>query len=349
MNAPKTTSSIFFFPLRTNVEYFASPEGFLTLEGRIKQASLLYDTIICEGGMYIATIGHMGSVDMWKPPADITDEELYQSFRPSGGEYYFAVGPSGSKQRYIIQSGSVERRFRSEFHSLLKNIGPQIPEWIQIKTYGLTQEANDLVSRLTEQNIRNPEIVIPEGGLWLRRRIISNLNHDLILIRNLQSAASMDPLHMPILQKKISGLQSAHGFLSLEVAIPDFSGLSWEVIAEVRQHKAIMEFRHKMAQVESYARTSLPNADQNQLLDQISQLITDELLTEIRNLMPKTTSTARNVIINLLSGLLPYPFGTVPAIGSSIAEISKQLKAEDSWVTVFMRLRATSSENPSDS
>ena len=232
----------------------------------MKQAALLYDTIICEGGMYIATIGNMGNVDMWKPPADITDEELYEPFRPTGGEYYFAIGPSGSKGCHVMQSGPVERRFRSEFHSLLKNLGPQIPEWIQVKTYDLTREAKDLVSRLTEQDIRNTAIVIPEGGPWLRRKIISNLNHDLILIRNLQSAASIDPLHMPILRGKISGLQSAHGFLSLEIAIPDFSKLSWESIAEVRQHRAMTEFRRKMTRVESLARASLPNAESERYL-----------------------------------------------------------------------------------
>jgi len=58
-DTPNPEASVFFFPLRTNVEYFASPGGFLTLERRIKQAALLYDVLMFEGGMYIATVGEM--------------------------------------------------------------------------------------------------------------------------------------------------------------------------------------------------------------------------------------------------------------------------------------------------
>ena len=67
--------------------------------------------------------------------------------------------------------------------------------------------------------------------------------------------------------------------------------------------------------------------------------MTDELLKEVRDLMPKTGSTVKNILINLLSGILPYHLGAVPAIATSIADIAKLRKVEDSWVTVFMRLR----------
>lgn len=136
---PNPGASVFFFPLRTNIEYFASPGGFLSLERRIKQAALLSDVLMFEGGMYIATIGETGSVDLWKP--DVTDEELGEFVKPTGGDYYFAIDPSGSTQRYVLQSSPVERRFRSEFHSVIRSLGSRTPEWVQMKTYAPTPEA----------------------------------------------------------------------------------------------------------------------------------------------------------------------------------------------------------------
>lgn len=337
---PNPGASVFFFPLRTNVEYFASPGGFLTLERRIKQAALLYDVLMFEGGMYIATIGETGSVDLWKP--DVTDEELSEPVKPTGGDYYFAVGPGGSTQRHVLQSGPVERRFRSEFQSFVKRLGPRTPEWVQVKTYDPTPEAKNSINQLTEQDLKNPEMVIPEAGRWLQSKIISNLNHDLLLIQHLKCAASMDPLHIPLLPKKMTGLKPASGFLATEVLVPDFSKLSWEVIAEIRKQKAVEEFRRRVRQVEDLARVLLPDGDQKDLSHQVSQLMTDELLGEVNNLMPKTGSTVRNILINLISGVLPYHMGTIPTVGASIVDIVKLRKAKDSWVTVFMRLRTGS-------
>src|ERR1044072_4356950 len=49
------SSSTFFFPLRTNVQYFDTAEARLKLEERVKQASLLHDKLLFEGGLYTAS------------------------------------------------------------------------------------------------------------------------------------------------------------------------------------------------------------------------------------------------------------------------------------------------------
>lgn len=45
---------------------------------------------------------------------------------------------------------------------------------------------------------------------------------------------------MPLLRKKMTGLKPASGFLATEVLVPDFSKLSWEVIAEIRKQKSVL-------------------------------------------------------------------------------------------------------------
>lgn len=339
--------STFFFPLRTNVEYFVSPEGFLALEQRVKQAAILYDVIIFEGGIYTASVGPTGSMDFWIPPDQVTEEELGLKFEPYGGHHHLAIAPTGSRQFQTLISGSVERRFRSEFHSILKSLGPECPKWVKVDTYDLTPEAKNLVNRLSQSDERNLDIEIGKEQRFLKSKILHNLNRDLTLIWCLGYAASIDPLYAPILHKKMTahgGLQPASGFLTLEFAVPDFSQLPWEVIAELREHKAMAEFRRRMIDTENLVRASLPNGNEAELRHQISQVITDELLKEIKSLQPTTRGTAINLTLNLVSGLVPFPWGTISSVTSSITQITKLTEAQNSWITIFMKLRASNPE-----
>ena len=344
----QSSTSTFFFPLRTNVEYFTSPEGFLTLERRIKQASILYDDIILEGGIYTASAGPTGSMDFWIPPNQVTDEELRLKLEPSGGQHHLAMAPTGSHQFQTLVSGPVERRFRSEFHSILKKLSPEHPKWIKMETYDLTSEAKSLASRISRDDEKNTDIVIPEGSHFLRNMILRNLNRDLILVWSLGSTASIDPLHLPIIRRKMAAhgeLRPASGFVALEVAVPDLSEVPWNVIAEVREHKAVMEFRHRIVQTENLVRTTLPNADDAELRYQISQFITNELLNEIKNLRPTGKGIVTNLTLDLLSGLIPPPLSIVSTLALNAPEIEKLVRTQTSWITIFMKLR-TSKQNP---
>src|SRR5438105_39691 len=110
-NQQEQSPSTFFFPLRTNVHYFDSPEQQLALTERVKQASLLYENLLFEGGMYDAVVwkdeerGGGPSFDMHIPPQDITDEFLkgYQH-KPTGGEAHVLI------DQYVFAAGEVDRR-----------------------------------------------------------------------------------------------------------------------------------------------------------------------------------------------------------------------------------------------
>lgn len=82
INAEEPSPNTFFFPLRTNVQYFDSPETRLSLEERVKQASLLFENLLFEEGMYHATVwereGGGPSFDMWYPPHFLDLDKLDQ-------------------------------------------------------------------------------------------------------------------------------------------------------------------------------------------------------------------------------------------------------------------------------
>jgi len=213
---------------------------------------------------------------------------------------------------------------------------------IKMETYDLTSEAKSLASRISREDQRNKDITIPEGSNFLRNMILKNLNHDLILTRGLGSIASMDPLHLPILHKKMTsggGLHPVPGFVALEVAVPDLSEAPWDVVAEVRERKAMEEFRHRMIQIEKHIRDSLPDVGDLELRYQISQIINDELLNEVRSLRPKGKKVVADLTFDLLSSLVPPPYSTISAAASNIPEVVKLKRSQDSWITVFMKLR----------
>jgi hypothetical protein len=335
--------STFFFPLRTNVEYFASPQGYLTLLERIKQASILYDTLIFEDGMYVATVGEMGSFDLRIPPQDVTEEKLNVEFEPTGGEHFV------SWKGQVVLSGPVERRFRSEFYSVLRDLEAERLPWMKMATFALSPDGKRLADRLREEDERNPSIVLPEAGHFLRAKILANLNSDLVLIASLRTAASIDPLYAPILQQKTTSdqrMQPAPGFLALQVAMPNFASVPWETIVQLREKPALVEFRKKMTSIETMARSALPEGEVGELKYQILQTISEELLQEIAHLLPKPSKVVGDVmldlVLDLMAGLLsvssqfPVPVGAAVAGFQGIAEM---VKANRSWITAFLRLR----------
>jgi hypothetical protein len=337
-------SSTFFFPLRTNAEFFALPQGYLSLLGRIKQASILYDSLLFEGGIYMATVGERGSVDMWIPPKDVTEEQLGVEFKSTGGEHYLRIRPTGSDQGHVLLSGSVERRFRSEFHSILTELEADYLPWIKMQTFSLSAEGKKLVERLRREDEENRDLALPEGSRRLQGKILANLNHDLVLIASLQTAASIDPLYAPLLRQKTLGrrrVQSAPGFLALQVAIPNFATLPWETIVEVREHSALAEFREKMISIELMAKSALPEGETEDLRYQVSQTITRELLREIAHLRPNLGEVAGDVILDLVLGLLPGPASATVTAFRGVMEV---VGARQSWITAFLKLH-TSSNN----
>ena len=353
-NHVRIPPSTFFFPLRTNVEYFASPEGYLTLLERIKQASILYDTLVFEGGIYTASVGETGSFDLWIPPQDVTEEKLNVEFEPTGGEHFVSIAPTGSDQGQVVLAGPVERRFRSEFHSVLIQLEAEQLPWMKMQTFNLTSEEQELAALLYEEDERNPSIILPEGSHFLEAKILTNLSRDLVLIASLRTAASIDPLYAPILQQKAVSdqrMEPALGFLALQVAMPNFASRPWETIVQLREKPAFVELRKKMTSIEMMARSALPEGEVGELKYQVSQTIIEELLQEIAHLLPKLSKVAGDVVLDLvldlMAGLLSVSVPVPVPVGAAVTGLQgivEMVKADRSWITAFLRLRGSSGD-----
>src|SRR5689334_9582349 len=126
-----SNSSKFLFPLRTNVEYFASLASYLSLVERVKLASLLYDRLVFEEGIYAAIVWENGVYET-RIPEHLTSEQvlisLKDDFTSRGGEALFEVASSEEGPFLPLLSGNVTQRFFCEFHTLLRSLGiEQLP------------------------------------------------------------------------------------------------------------------------------------------------------------------------------------------------------------------------------
>jgi hypothetical protein len=343
----ETQSSIFFFPLRTNVEYFDTPEGYLSLKERIKQACILYDRLIFEGGLYQASIGPTGSFDLWIPPLELTDAILKAKFTSRGGEHHWRIAPTGSENYHTVISGPMERWFRAEFHTALREFDGENMPWIDIETYELTPDFKQLADSSADNDERDENIRILDASHFFRRKILTNLNRDLILIASLGTSASIDPLHASVLEQKMAKkpeqLKSAPGFLAIEVAVPNFSNLPWDTILELREHPSLSEFRRKLVEAETTARTLFPDAKEDEIRYEICQIITGELVREISNVWSVGKDMIRDMSINAaIELLLVIGRVSIPFVGEAIAAVRdgyELMQARNSWITAFLRLR----------
>lgn len=337
--ATESPINTFFFPLRTNVQYFDSTQTRLLLEARIKQASVLYESILFEAGMYHATVwereGGGPIVDMWLPPESLDLDSLQNdddSFRPTGGAPQLLI------DGHVFGSGPAERQFRSQFHGFLRKAGAENLPWIRTESFGLPSAVDNFVKELGRRDEQLIGSLIPEASRFLKAKIAYNLNRDLFLAAELGVAASLDDLFAPLVEQKaqrVRGIEPALGFSALRVAVPNWSALSWEEVVELRQHPSVIEFRKKMVAVERVAREATSKSEVSDLQFQLAQIITAEISDELFNLRGTATGLAGEIALDIIAGPIPGASAVLTA-AKGVARLSAQ---NQSWTTAFFKLR----------
>jgi hypothetical protein len=332
---PEETSG-FFFPLRTNVQYFDSPEARMKLDERVKQASLLHDKLVFEGGLYTATVwkreGGGPVFDMWHPPDSLDLDILAkgdENFQATGGQPYLKF------DNHVFASGEAERQFRAQFHVLLERIGAKKLPWIEVANFQLLPEVDSEIKQIARNDEKLVGSSIPEASRFLRDKISYNLNRDLAVSSAVQLPASIDELFSPLVHEKAQRNQSM-GFSALEVAIPNWSTLRWEEVFELRGHPSLIEFRKKMVTVERMASEAVTQkVEQGDLKYEVSRIITDELSEELKNLWTAPTDVMRDVFIDLVTS----PFSGISTLVTAIRGDAQLIAQNRSWTTAFFKLR----------
>ena len=337
---------VFFFPLRTNVQYFDTPEGFLTLEQRLKQALILYDRVLLQSGAYQAHVGPKGAFDLHLPPDNMPDQMELQRLRDVNsvaGEFTVSFQTDTTPPYRQVFTSPRECLFSGEFHSLYSTARESADfEGLELTDVVLNDAGKQHAELLKQNYLRSEDPTLPDGSTVLQGHIVGGFFRDLVLTSALGCAASMDPLHTSILDfyaQAFGGFRTAPGVFALEFEVPSVASLSWEEIAQLRADPALTELRERWFIAERTARESVSGADENEIKEAVRGILHAELIEELRRrVAPKGGELAAAVSWQLAGGLIP-PLGLLQtglSVGQLFADSSRDWH---SWLAVLMRLR----------
>jgi hypothetical protein len=344
------SSSTFYFPLRTNVQYFAAPESFLSLEQRVKQALILYDRIVFESGLYVGLMGPDGAFD-FHVPAHMRDTQSRSTSLGRQPDLGFSVwiqpGGPGTAPQQVIAS-STEYSITAEFDGFIRKLVEEFGvEGVEVSDTHISQNGKGRAKRLATSYLRSADAVLPEGSDFSQSRIVQNLFQDLLVASALGYAMGIDSLHAPILNRLVrteGGLLHATGFSALEFQVPNAASLSWEQIADLRKDSAIVNFRQKLLRVEHKVREALPDGSEAEVQLEIGKILNKELIKEVQARMaPTGWKLARGVVAQIAGGLI-QPIGTIQTAYSVGKDVVDSIKEQRSWLAVLMKFEDFATE-----
>jgi len=336
------TRSRFFFPLRTNVEYFRSEGNYLDLKARAKQSLLLYDEVVFQAGVYWNVMGPKGQFDMIRPFNPKKDKSVEFSDVSTAPHFFLRIRPTGASPDTpftTLMSSEKKYEFHAQFHHLVEEMRSNGIEDVITADFGLTNSLKGLANNITKVDIKALEY--DPGNPFLRKSIIGNLNFDLLLMSLINLPASIDGLHAPILAEKTlenPSVSPVPGFFSLDSVVPYVGNITWQEIAELRQEPSIVEFRRRMVKLEETVRSNIGEATEEEFREHIMLLHRDDLLEEMRGLVPTKDDIVTNVVLEVAGNIIP-PVGITKSVLEAYDDVKEFVEYRRSWYAILMRIQ----------
>ena len=339
------------FPLRTSVEFFRNPTS-VEAVARAKEASILYDEVVFEVGLYRINIADHGSSNHWRDPRGLTPEDLAQSrqLAPPGSAMQLAMGlqpgpnePAPPEAMHVVLQGTIAASYAAEWHTGV------VDELREIDREGwsgwvMTGGDNDALIEHLKQPRKEAEkaleLAFPQTGdenPWLRSFLIKALARDAALAAELGAAMNVTELFAPLI-RSLGAQPDPSGQAALGLLAPNVEGLTWEQIVEFRGHAGSADARGKLREFEERARESEPD-DPMQFREKLFQQISTDLFAVIEDLGPKLGPTVGAQAAEFGVSFIPV-VGPFLGPGASFAKaLCDSQSQKHSWYAALMRLR----------
>lgn len=339
------TNSQLFFPLRTGVELFEDRTSPAAV-ARAKQASILYDELIFEDGLYEVSITPQGSSGWWTPPGWLTDEHLEQSRRvqPSGTTFTFSMGPQGEEQMTQFINAPLTVDYASEYHTgILDDLQSRGVDWIKQVSTGDRLPKSTAEGKLAhERELRDrfDHDLLSElrpNETFLRRWIIENFHRDSVLSAAQGASFSLTSLFVPMLEHH--GLKpTTGGQTALQVVVPDLSSLPWDGIIEFRNHAGSEEARTMLRTFDEKASQEEPG-DALAYFSRVSQQVNDAVFAAYDDLRPSWPRSISEQVSAFVVSLDPNLGPLVSSTLTGAGLLRDRFKYRNSWVSAVMVLK----------
>ena len=261
-----------FFGLRTAVELFRDPSSAHAVT-RAKEAALLYDRVIFEVGMLDVTVGEGGGSSIWIPPSKITDERRALARIPTeeGAPFSVSFGkqeafgvPARAEDMVPMVATTVTHAYVAEFHTgILDETEPLELDWIEVAetpvSFPAESEIGKQIKRADLHDWTDRQL-LPDHHHFERDLIYKSFNRDAAVAGAIGATMTVSPLFEPMIRQRGMTFDRP-GDKALSILIPNVGSLSWEAIAEFREHPGCVEAREMLRLFELKAAELEPEGD----------------------------------------------------------------------------------------
>jgi len=237
---------------------------------RLKFASLFFERVFLEAGIFRMQAGPGGSFGVVEPPRD-GEKPRWQTpahrhmtqatpFHVSVGREEIPGVPARTMQPALSSDATIS------WVATLLPFADELPpgtDWIEFTR--MRDPAGDmrrLADRWKSADERNPALERAIPVRFVRNAMIGNANRDLAFAAEHGAAVSVDPLHVQVIAQRFNDDDSwkLRGF-TVPILFPQVGEWPWEAVADLRRDRNMARFRAILREVEEEVTAEIAGGD----------------------------------------------------------------------------------------
>lgn len=249
-------------PLRSNGSGLLTGKPVDSVRRRLKHASLSFDRILLEAGVYRLQAGPGGSWAVHEPPPHAEEPRWQTPSRRHAAKATSFMLDMGREltpgvlatATSTVLSSETEASWEATLYPFVHEL-PAGADWIE---FTRTRDPAGSMKRLSDEwtwaDKHNTalERVVPQQ--FLRAAVIGDANRDLAFAAEQEMAVSMDPLHAQVIGQRFNDLDgwAMRGF-AVPILFPEVGDWPWDAVSDLRRDRNMARFRAILREVEQEA------------------------------------------------------------------------------------------------
>jgi hypothetical protein len=260
-------------PLRSNASTLVAGAPVAALRRRLKFASLFFERVFLETGIYRVSAGPAGASSFIVPP-DGDDPPRWQTAADrharTGRKFTVAFSkdppPSGAQ----LTDWAPQPLFTSEasisWAATLHPFADELPagsNWVEFVTpVDQSGDIGQLARHWAREDERNPALARAIPVPFVRGEVIKSTNRDLAFAAAGGVSVTLDPLHQQVAAQRFNDDDGwkLSGY-AVPLLFPWVGDLPWEAIADLRRDRYMTRFRAELREVEQEAIAEAASGD----------------------------------------------------------------------------------------
>jgi hypothetical protein len=226
-------------PLRSNARTLVAGGSVAAMRKRLKYASLFYDSLLLESGIFRVQAGPTGSSSFIVPPT-AEDPPRWQTVAErraaTGATFVVAVSPGGAPDSapHAVVSSEAAISWTATLHPFAGELPPGT-DWVHfVKSRDPAGKAKQLAQQWATADKRNLSLERAIPIRFVRETIIDSANHDRALAAMAGAAVTSDRFHSQVVALRFNDQQGwkLQGY-AVPVLFPQIGDWPWPAIADL--------------------------------------------------------------------------------------------------------------------